>query len=777
MTYWTCANFLVHVPLTPSGSSYFFCFVICFRMETVLRLLPLNHEDYGTQRCRIGPKAMSELGVKIGFPLLLSLPGGSCLCTAWPRRDLSDGFIQADLMCATSPNPLTDSVSLHQLKRLNSVKLKKVTVKIVVKSMDEKIAVSGTTQLEVVRDLLRNVYVLPKYVVTVPEDSPVVKVEIVDMDPVTEGAGLITAKTSVHIKDTTTLERYQNLSDNNPQYQIAGMDDVCTSLKEILSLPFLYPETLNKLGLACPRGLLLVGPPGVGKTLLVKAVARQVGAHLISLSGPVIHGSRPGEAEENLRKIFDNARKVSCSGPCILFIDEIDSLCPKRGHSSNAPENRIVAQLLTLMDGMHSDNKMVIVAATNQPDVIDSALRRPGRFDREVIVGTPTISQRRAILEVLTSSIPIHSDVDLDALADMTVGYVGADLVALCRDAALQVVVSAHQDCQVNQVKRENFNEAFKKIRPTSARSAVGQVEFKPVYWEQIGGLEDIKLLLKQSIEWPMKYPDAFMRMGLSLPKGVLLYGPPGCAKTTLVKAVATSCHCSFFSISGADLFSPYVGDSEKTLAQLFRQARASTPAIVFLDEIDAIVGCRSEGRTGSGVQERILSVLLNELDGVGLKVTERRGRQVLLEGDPEHNEELEFKEVINKSVMVVAATNRPDVLDDALLRPGRLDKLLYIPPPDEEARLSILKICTKSMPLANDVSLESLAASTQFYSGADLQNLCKEAALIALHTSGLQATSVNKEHFQQALASHTPSLSAHDLLAFKKLRGHTGIL
>ncbi|KAG9489306.1 hypothetical protein GDO78_005350 [Eleutherodactylus coqui] len=751
-------------------------------MEPVLRLLPVNHEDRGTQRCRIGPKAMSDLGLQIGFPLQISLPTGSCLCTAWPRRDLSDGFLQVDLMCSTSPKSVIeykDSVSLNHLKRLNSVKLKKVNVKIVLKNVEDKIAVSGATLHEVVRDLLRNVYVLPKYVVTIPEDSPVVNVEILDMDPETEGAGLITAKTSVQIRETVTVERYKSAADNNSQCQIAGMDDVCTSLKEILSLPFLYPETIAKLGLACPKGLLLVGPPGVGKTLLVKAVARQVGAYLISLSGPVIHGSRPGEAEENLRKIFENARNVSRGGPCILFIDEIDSLCPKRGSSNNAPENRIVAQLLTLMDGIQSDNKMVIIAATNQADVIDSALRRPGRFDREIIIGTPTISQRRAILEVLTSNIPIHSDVDINALADMTVGYVGADLTALCRDAAMQVVLRAHQDCQVNQVRREHFYEAFKKIQPTAARSAIGQVEFKQVYWDQIGGLEDIKLLLKQSIEWPMKYPDAFMRMGLTLPKGVLLYGPPGCAKTTLVKAVATSCHCSFFSISGADLFSPYVGDSEKTLAQLFQQARASTPAIVFLDEIDAIVGCRSESRTGSGVQERILSVLLNELDGVGLKVAERRGRQQLLEGDHElcHNEELEFKEVMNKSVMIVAATNRPDVLDDALLRPGRLDKLLYIPPPDEKARLSILKICTNSMPLANDVSLESVAASTQFYSGADLQSLCKEVALAAMHASGLQATCVNQEHFQQALASHTPSLNIQNLHAFKKLRGHTGIL
>ncbi|XP_018424063.1 PREDICTED: spermatogenesis-associated protein 5-like protein 1 [Nanorana parkeri] len=749
-------------------------------MDTELKLLPLNYEDHGSQRCRLGPKVMSHLGVKIGYPILISLPRGNCLCTAWPRKDLSDGFLQADAMCSTMPKPTIDYtdpvVCLSCLKVLNPIKLKRVTVKVVLKDMEVKSALSDTLLHEVVRDLLRNVHVLPHYVVRLTNDSPVVIVDIIDMDPITGSAGLITAKTSLNIKEAITLEWYKHIADSTPQYKVAGMDEVCASLCEIINLPFHYQKTLTKLGLSCPKGLLLVGPPGVGKTLLVKAVARQVGAYLISLSGPAIHGSRPGESEENLRKHFEKAREVSRGGPCVLFIDEIESLCPKRGGSNNAPENRIVAQLLTLMDGIHSDNKMVIVAASNHPDAIDAALRRPGRFDREVVIGTPTLCQRRAILEVLISNMPVSCDVDIGVLADMTVGYVGADLTALCREAAMQVVLQVNQDSQEHQVTRAHFYEAFKKIRPSTARSAIGKVEFRPVYWEKIGGLENVKVLLKQSIEWPMKYPEAFLRMGLTLPKGVLLYGPPGCAKTTLVKALATSCHCAFFSVSGADLFSPYVGDSEKTLAQLFRQARASTPAIVFLDEIDAIVGCRSEGRTGSGIPERILSVLLNELDGVGLKTTERRGSQKLLEGDCDnsHDEPAKFQEVVNKSVMIVAATNRPDVLDDALMRPGRLDKLLYIPPPDEKARLCILQICTNNVPLHPDVCLESLAADTPFYSGADLHNLCKEAALVALQESELQATCVKQEHFQKALASVPPSLNARDLLAYKKLHGYT---
>ncbi|KAE8617848.1 hypothetical protein XENTR_v10009212 [Xenopus tropicalis] len=745
-------------------------------MDTVLKCLPSNPDDHCSQRCRLGPKAMALIGAKVGFPVLVSLQSGSCLCTAWPRRDLCDGFVQADYMCSTSHKPMAvfkdTGICLNQIKSMASTKLRKVSVKVVVRSLDVKRATSEAALLETVRDLLRNVFVLNDYVLSVNADSPVVHIEILDTDPATSNAGLITGKTSIVIKEVITLEWYKHKLQEAPQLKVAAMDDTCASLKEIIHMPLHYPETMHKLGLPCPKGVLLIGPPGVGKTLLVKAVAREVGAYVIGLSGPAIHGSRPGESEENLRKIFEKAREAACSGPALLFIDEVDALCPKRGHSNSAPENRVVAQLLTLMDGIDSDNKMVTVAATSRPDAIDPALRRPGRFDREVIIGTPTHKQRQAILEMMISNMPTDRDVDAAALADVTVGYVGADLTALCRDAAMQAVLQASLDSLCNLVSRAHFYEAFKRIRPSSARSSIGRVEFKPVHWEHIGGLEDIKHKLRQSIEWPMKYPEAFSRMGLTPPKGVLLYGPPGCAKTTLVKAVATSCHCSFFSISAADLFSPYVGDSEKTLAQVFRQARASTPAIVFLDEIDAMVGARSESRTGSGVQERILSVLLNELDGIGLKTTERRETTRLLESEEHSDEKLEFQEVLNKAVMIVAATNRPDTLDDALLRPGRLDKLLYIPLPDEKARLSILRICTASTPLADDVDLETLAAETPLYSGADLQNLCKEAALTALHESGLHTSSVKQEHFEKSLTSVKPSLSVKDLGMYKKLCG-----
>ncbi|NXC75455.1 SPA5L protein, partial [Anhinga anhinga] len=702
-----------------------------------LKLLPVDPGDEGTQRCRLGPATLSLLGARIGAPLRISLPAGCCLCTAWPRPDLADGYLQADLSCATAGVRARDlkgrTLGLGQLQLLAYRRLEKAAVKVVLKSSALKKSTPSALLQETIRELLRNVYVSLNYVVTFAPnlEIPVVCIEILSVEPLTDEAGLITPQTSIKIKEVVTFEWYRHLTEDTAKTSIAGLDDAGRSLKEMVELPFRFPKTFKKLGLSVPNGVLLIGPPGVGKSLLVKVVAKEVGAYLFCISGPALYGSRPGESEENLRRAFEKGKEMSSEGPTILFIDEVDSLCPKRGSSNSAPEDRVVAQLLTLLDGVGSEGKMVVMAATNRPDALDPALRRPGRFDREVIIGTPTLMQRRSILQLLTSTMPISTDIDLVKLAEMTTGYVGADLTALCREAAMQAVFRSSLDSTETVINIADFQEAFKKIQPSSFRSTIGLTECKPVTWEQIGGLEDVKLKLKQSIEWPMKYPQAFARMGLSHPKGILLYGPSGCAKTTLVKAVATSCHCFFLSVSGADLFSPYVGDSEKILSQVFRQARASTPAIIFLDEIDSILGSRSRCKTGCGVSERVLSVLLNELDGIGLKVTERRGSKLQLEGQCQEQSDgerkLEFQETLNKDFMVVAATNRPDMLDDALLRPGRLDKVIYIPPPDLKGRLSILKICTEKIPLDTDVSLQDVATRTDLFSGADIENLCKE--------------------------------------------------
>uniref|UniRef100_W5N6A6 ATPase family gene 2 protein homolog B n=1 Tax=Lepisosteus oculatus TaxID=7918 RepID=W5N6A6_LEPOC len=750
-----------------------------------LQVLPLDPVDQGTQRCRLGPRLMESLGLNIGTPVHISVLDGDCLCTAWPRSDLAEGFLQFDTKCITEdliggiPRPL--AVSPSHIKKIVCPKLKGIRVDVIVRHMEFKKCSPPSLLPELVKDLLRGLYVSPDHVVPVASlETPVELIEVRHIHPCGSEAGLITAKTSIEVGEVKTLSQHKTQLQHSSKIPLGGMDAVCDSLTEILKLPLLYPRSLHRLGLSCPRGVLLIGPPGVGKTLLVRSVAAAVGASLVTINGPVILGSRPGESEENLRKMFRRAKDMSEEGPCVLFVDEIDSLCPKRAGSSSAPENRLVAQLLTLMDGIGSEGRFIVVGATNQPDTLDPALRRPGRFDREIVIGVPTLLQRKSILDMLSSKMSLSSDVDMNALAEMTTGCVGADLTALCREAALQAILHSSQDSGCHVISMENFLQALKKIQPSCLRSSIGLTDFKHITWDQIGGLEEVKLKLKQSIEWPLKFPEAFLRLGLTRPKGVLLYGPPGCAKTCLVRAAAASSHCSFLSVSGADLFSPYVGDSEKALAQVFRQARACAPSILFLDEIDSVLGTRADGRAPHSVHSRVLSVILNELDGVGLRVVERRGvgRKICQpEGFPEEHEEdrqLKYQEVCNKDVMVVAATNRPDTLDDALLRPGRLDKIIYVPPPDLEARLAILKICTEKMPLASDVSLNELAERTHLFSGADLENLCKEAALLTLQEESMDASSIKREYFLKSLQSVTPSLSPEQVEFYENLLKRT---
>ncbi|XP_060709037.1 spermatogenesis-associated protein 5-like protein 1 isoform X1 [Hemiscyllium ocellatum] len=747
-----------------------------------LLLLPPEAGDRASQRCRLGPRALAALGLGLGSPLRVCLPGGSALCSAWPRRDQAEGFLQLDTTCVSPgllerPGPGRGlRLSLGQLEPLSSVKLRRVRVRTVqVPGPWGEVgpAVPADAELLLLKELLRGLFLRPAFVVTAEAAAwPglfLVEVAAVEPELCPGGAGLMGPGTQLEVAERLNLDQFRARG-RGPGLGLGlglgGLQHSAAPLREMLNLPLRFPQTLRRLGLSCPRGLLLLGPPGVGKTALLRAVAHDLAAPLILASPATLRGSRPGDSEQRLRRLFAQAQARARAKPCILFIDDIESLFPRRAAAGSRPEDRLVAQLLTLMDGLTPRSRLVVVAASNCPEALDPALRRPGRFDREILIGVPTMSQRQSILKVVTSSMPLRADVDLSWLAEATSGYVGADLTALCREAALQLVRRSSQDTANKEITFADFCEAIKIVQPSCLRSSIGLTDFKPVHWNQIGGLDQVKLKLKQSIQWPVLYPQAFERMGVTPTRGILLCGPPGCAKTTLVKAAASSYRCSFLSISGADLFSPFVGDSEKILAQVFKQARAAAPSILFLDEIDSIFGSRSfDGANGRSVKERVLSVLLNEMDGIGQPLIGRRisERNMLASEANQVEPTKKFQEVCNKNVIVVAATNRPDLLDDALLRPGRFDQIILVPSPDEKTRLSILRICTSKTPL-DDVSLEGLAAETAGFTGADIQNLCKEAALLALQENGLDAAAVKHEHFLKCLQSLKPSLSGQQL-------------
>jgi len=529
---------------------------------------------------------------------------------------------------------------------------------------------------------------------------------------------------------------------------IGGLSDEIKKIREMVEIPIKHPEIFQKLGIDPPKGVLLHGPPGTGKTLLAKAVANESEANFILLNGPEIMSKFYGESEKKIRDIFEEAEKTA---PTIIFIDEVDAIAPKREEVTGEVERRVVSQLLTMMDGLKSRGKVIVIAATNRVNAIDPALRRPGRFDREIEINVPSKQGRLSILKIHTRGMPLAKDVKLDEIASMTHGFVGADIESLAKEAAMGVLrkllskINLDQEEQIPPeileklvIKKNHFMDSLKVVRPSAMREVL--VETPNIGWENVGGLDKIKQELKEAVEWPIKYPGTFKRMGIRPSRGILLYGPPGTGKTLLAKAVAKESEANFIQVKGPSLLSMWVGKSEEGMRKVFERARQVSPCIIFFDEIDALAGKRGV-ETGTKVTERVLNQMLAEMDGL---------------------EDLH-------GVLVIGATNRPDMLDPGLLRPGRFDKIFLVPAPEESGRNRILKIHTKNMPLDKNVHLSDIAKKTAGYTGADIEALVREAALIALRESK-EAKIVKKKHFEEALKKVKPSVSKPILEVYKKI-------
>jgi transitional endoplasmic reticulum ATPase len=519
---------------------------------------------------------------------------------------------------------------------------------------------------------------------------------------------------------------------------IGGLHEEIQRVREMVELPLRHPELFQRLGIEPPKGVLLHGPPGCGKTLLARAVANESEANFFSINGPEIMSKFYGESEARLREIFQQAQQ---NAPSIIFIDELDAIAPKREEVTGEVERRVVAQLLALMDGLSGRGNVIVIGATNRPGALDPALRRPGRFDREIEIAVPDKTGRHEVLQIHTRGMPLAEDVDLKKLSAMTHGYTGADVSALGRETAMKALrrylpqINLEEErvppsvLEKMEVNMEDFVNAYKEITPTAMREVY--IEVPTVHWTEIGGLEGVKQELKEAVEWPLKNPEIFSRLGIKPPKGILIYGPPGCGKTLLARAVATESEANFITIKGPEVFSKWVGESEKAIREVFRKARMAAPAVIFFDEVDSLVPRRGAGFSDGGVSERVISQLLTEMDGI----------------------------VTLEDIVIIAATNRPDLVDPAVLRPGRFDRLIYVPEPDEASRLQIFKIYTKDMPLAKDVNVTGLTALAKGYSGADIEALCREAAMHALRAD-VNSKEVTMKDFEEALKHTGPSVT-----------------
>ncbi len=710
-----------------------------------LRVAEAYHRDAGKGIARIDTGLMKQLGLDNGG--VMEIQGRDrAYAIAWPGNpeDASD-IIRIDGSTRANLGAGIDT---------------RVTVQRAEARPARKVVVAPTRQIRLIGG--------PQYLLRILEGRPVVKGEMLRVEminntlslavvsTVPSGPVLITHDTIISITRETLEELALHVRDISYE-DIGGLSREIRDIREMIEVPLRHPELFSRLGINPPRGVLLHGPPGTGKTMIARAVASETDANFVSISGPEIVSKFYGESEQRLRQIFEEAQKAA---PSIIFIDEIDSIAPKREEVSGDLERRVVAQLLALMDGLSSRGEVIVIAATNRPNALDPAIRRGGRFDREVEIGIPNKNGRLEILYVHTRGMPLDESLDLKEIAEVTHGFVGADLYALCKEAAMHTLERALPDLDVKEdipsqvlenlrVTKEDFHTALKKIEPSAMREVF--VEVSEVHWDEVGGLEEAKQALIESVEWPLSYPEAFESVGIRPPKGVLLYGMPGTGKTMLVKALATESNLNFISIKGPELLSKWVGESERAVREIFRKARQASPALIFFDEIDSIVPARGSG-SETHVTERVVSQFLTELDGL---------------------EEL-------KDVVIIAATNRPDLLDRSLLRPGRFDRLIYIPMPGIDGRKKIIEIHLSKMAVSDGVEADWLAERTDNYSGADLEMLCREAGMLALreHIKPrmsreeliLDEIAVTKEHFEMACGRIRPHLSKEMLEEYTQM-------
>jgi len=719
-----------------------------------LTVKPLKQKDAGRGLAAIDRQAMAEMELENGDYILVDGSSGRTVARVWPGypEDGGRGIVRIDgRLRRETGTGVDDTVTVEKADVRPASRL---TI-----ALPQNLRVRGNIA-PMIRQNLSGQAVTENQTVPVsfglgPLSSmsgQKVPLKIAETEP--GGTVVVTDSTEIEVSERPAEQfseqpAEQTESPSVTYEDIGGLDSELEQVREMIELPMRHPELFQQLGIEPPKGVLLQGPPGTGKTLMARAVANEIDAHFTDISGPEIMSKYYGESEEQLREVFEEAAE---NAPAVVFIDEIDSIAPKRDDTSGDVERRVVAQLLSLMDGLEERNEVIVIGATNRVDAIDPALRRGGRFDREIEVGVPDKEGRTEILQVHTRGMPLAEDIDIEQYAENTHGFVGADIEQLAKEAAMNALRRIRPELDLEQdeidagtlerleVTREDFKYALKGIEPSALREVF--VEVPDTTWDQVGGLEDTKERLQETIQWPLKYPEVFEQMDMQAAKGVLMYGPPGTGKTLLAKAVANEAQSNFISIKGPELLNKYVGESEKGVREVFEKARSNAPTVVFFDEIDSIAGKRGQQTGDAGVGERVVSQLLTELDGL---------------------EELE-------DVVVIATTNRPDLIDPALIRPGRLDRHVHVPVPDANAREKIFEVHTRRKPLADDIDFADLADRTDGYVGADIEAVCREASMAAsrefIHSvdpddvdETVGNVRVTAEHFERALEEVGPSV------------------